>query len=88
MALADQERTENIIKLCVGLLGDLAETFPQGQIKAQLQKDWISEAIKVSRTRLGSEGKATAKWAKEVSLRSIGPVRDRLIPSADDQESQ
>jgi importin subunit beta-1 len=66
MVLADQDRTENIIKLCVGLVGDLAEMFPQGQIKAQVQKDWVAEAIKISRTRLGAEGKATAKWAKEV----------------------
>lgn len=68
LALTDQERTEGIIKSGVGLLGDLAEAFPQGQIKPHLQNEWVAEAVKVARTRsTDTEGKAIAKWAKEVS---------------------
>lgn len=70
-ALTDQERTEGIIKSSVGLLGDLAEAFPGGQIKPHLQTEWVVEAVKAARTRSrDAEGKAVAKWAKEVSRNS------------------
>lgn len=71
-ALTDQERTEGIIKSAVGLLGDLAEAFPSGQIKPHLQTEWVTEAVKAARTRSrDAEGKAVAKWAKEVSDRML-----------------
>lgn len=67
LTLTDQDRTESIIRSAVGLLGDLAEAFPGGQLKPHLQNDWVSEAVKVARSRsTDTEGKAIAKWAKEV----------------------
>lgn len=67
--LMDENRTEAILRSSVGLLGDMAETFPNGQLRAQLQSEWVTTAVKTCRNRSPSaESKATAKWAKEVRL--------------------
>lgn len=67
LSLVDQERTDAILRLGVGLIGDLAEAFPNGQLKEALAATWISEALKAGRTRSGShDTKKLAKWAKEV----------------------
>lgn len=69
LALLDGERTEAILRAAVGLLGDLAEAFPNGQLRAQLQSEWVTNAVKTCRTRSQSaESKNVAKWAKEVRL--------------------
>lgn len=63
----DQDRTEELLKGALGVIGDLAEAFPAGQIKAMLEQTWVTEALKAGRTRIGSsETKKVAKWAKEV----------------------
>ena len=68
LIVTDQDRTDSILKSAVGLLGDLAEAFPSGQLKSHLQGEWVTESVKVARTRsTDAEGKAVAKWAKEVS---------------------
>lgn len=67
MALTDQDRTETILRSSIGLIGDLAEAFPNGQLKEPLSASWVAEMLKAGRTKLGgSETKKVAKWAKEV----------------------
>lgn len=67
----DDQRTEPILRSAVGLLGDLAEAFPGGQLRAQLQSEWVANAVKVCRTRASAaESKSVAKWAKEMIRRA------------------
>lgn len=67
VSLSDAERTEAIIRSSIGLIGDLAEAFPNGQLKEPLSAPWVGETLKVGRTRETSpETKKVAKWAREV----------------------
>lgn len=68
----DQDQTEELLKGTLGIIGDLAEVFSNGQIKVALDQQWIAEALKTGRTRVGGpETKKLAKWAKEMVRRAI-----------------
>ncbi|KAM0747802.1 ARM repeat-containing protein [Meredithblackwellia eburnea MCA 4105] len=71
LALTDQDRTESILRAAIGLLGDLAEAFPNGQLKEALSSTWVSDMLKAGRTKMGGpETKKVAKWAKEMVRRA------------------
>ncbi|KAM0786088.1 hypothetical protein ACM66B_006899 [Microbotryomycetes sp. NB124-2] len=71
IALTDQDRTEAILKSTLGLIGDLAEAFPNGQLKEPLSQAWVGDVLKAGRTKMGSsETKKIAKWAKEMVRRA------------------
>ncbi|EJD36187.1 karyopherin Kap95 [Auricularia subglabra TFB-10046 SS5] len=66
--LADEERPDSVAKLAIGLLGDIADAFPNGQVKDYLLADWITSALKVKgRAR---DLKTTVRWAKEMVKRA------------------
>lgn len=69
LCLTDQDRTEHILKSSIGLIGDLAEAFPNGQLREALNSAWITDILKQGRTKHsgGPETRKVAKWAKEVS---------------------
>lgn len=51
----------------MGLVGDLAEAFPNGEIRDPLLAEWVVNNLVKSKPRgLTPEGKRTIKWAKEV----------------------
>lgn len=62
--LADEERPDAVARLAIGLLGDIADAFPNGQVKDYLLADWVIGALKVKGR--GRELKTTVRWAKEV----------------------
>jgi importin subunit beta-1 len=64
-SLADDERTDSLLKLALGLLGDLAEPFPNGEIKQLLLSEWVAAELR-SKGRLPSDIKKTMRWAREV----------------------
>lgn len=67
LTITDQDRSETVLRLAIGLLGDLAEAFPNGELKEPLSSPWVTELLKAGRTKLGGlETKKVAKWAKEV----------------------
>ena len=71
LILTDSDRTETILRSSIGLLGDLAEAFPNGQLKEALSSTWVTDLLKAGRTKLGGpETKKVAKWAKDVSRAS------------------
>jgi Karyopherin (importin) beta len=65
--LADDERTDAVMKLSYGLLGDLADCFPDGQLKQVLLTEWIAVELR-SKLRMPSETKKTMRWAREVGI--------------------
>lgn len=82
LSVTDQDRTEAILRSSIGLVGDLAEAFPNGQLKEPLNAPWIAEMLKAGRTKMGgSETKKVAKWAKEVSTQTLSRVGDVTNPS-------
>lgn len=67
-ALADSERTESTIRLAIGLIGDLADTFPGGEIKQYLLAEWIASELRSRGRGVNAETKKTIRWAREVSM--------------------
>lgn len=59
--------SDSVSRSAVGLIGDLAQMFPDGRIKQAYAQDWVTELIK--KTRLNAEfsqtTQDTARWARE-----------------------
>jgi len=55
------------MKLCYGLLGDLADALSNGQIKQFLLQPWVAQELK-ARQRMSPDCKKTMRWAREVCL--------------------
>ncbi|KAJ2001082.1 karyopherin Kap95 [Coemansia thaxteri] len=69
---SDQTRSEDVTKTMIGLLGDLADAFPKGEIRDYLRADWIQELIKQGRA--GARGSALrehTRWAREMIKRAL-----------------
>ncbi|KIJ60940.1 hypothetical protein HYDPIDRAFT_169967 [Hydnomerulius pinastri MD-312] len=67
--LADDERSESTVKLCFGLLGDLADCFPNGQLKQLLLSEWVASELR-SKRGMSPETKKTMRWAREMVKRA------------------
>jgi importin subunit beta-1 len=68
--LNDEDRADAVVRSAFGLIGDLADAFPGGQLKPLLLAEWIGTELR-SKTRMSAETKKTMRWAREVSrLRS------------------
>jgi importin subunit beta-1 len=67
--LSDDERTDTLVKLAFGLIGDLADSFPNGQLKQLLLQEWIASELRNKRG-LSAEAKKTMRWAKEMIKRA------------------
>ncbi|KAF5352963.1 hypothetical protein D9758_007879 [Tetrapyrgos nigripes] len=63
--LVDDERTDSLMKLCYGLLGDLADALKDGQIKQLLLQPWVATELK-ARQRMSPDTKKTMRWAREM----------------------
>lgn len=62
----EEEGADLTLKTGAGLIGDLAETFSNGQLKELLLSDWVLVMLK-TKTR-NADLKKTLRWAREVSL--------------------
>ncbi|KAG0197142.1 karyopherin beta [Mortierella sp. GBA30] len=68
----DSEKTESLLTSTIGLLGDLAETFPGGEIKQYLLADWVQKCLKEGRSgrQNSNKTKEVARWAREMVKRA------------------
>ncbi|KAJ2019590.1 karyopherin Kap95 [Coemansia sp. RSA 455] len=67
----DQTKSDEVTKTMIGLLGDLADAFPNGEIRDYLRADWIQELIKYGRTGpRGSSIREHTRWAREMIKRA------------------
>ncbi|KAI0764084.1 armadillo-type protein [Irpex lacteus] len=69
-SLADSDRTESTVRLAIGLIGDLADSFPNGDIKSLLLTEWIAVELRSKGRGHSPETKRTIKWAREVVKRA------------------
>lgn len=67
--LADEERSDSVVKLSFGLIGDLADCFSSGQIKEHLLEEWIAHEFR-SKRGMQQETKKTLRWAREMIKRA------------------
>jgi importin subunit beta-1 len=59
-----------LTKLSYGLLGDVADSFPNGEIKQLLLVNWIASELR-SKQRMPQETKKTMRWAREVRFQYL-----------------
>lgn len=64
--MQDEERSETTFQKAMGLIGDLADAFPTGELREQLLTEWIINNLLKGKPRLTTtEAKRTLKWARE-----------------------
>lgn len=72
LAIEDEDRSEAVMRGGLGLLGDLCETFPRGEIREFLLREWITTALKLGRGKgMSAETRKVARWTKDVSIRRV-----------------
>ncbi|KAK3828449.1 MAG: armadillo-type protein [Benniella sp.] len=69
---SDPERSDNLLRSMIGLIGDLADSFPGGEIKQFLIQEWIAQCLKEGRSsrQQSVTTKEVARWAKEMVKRA------------------
>jgi len=68
---ADINKTEGLMRAAMGVLGDLADAFPSGEIAQYFRADWITSMIREVRSNreYSSRTVETARWARELVKR-------------------
>ncbi|KAJ2775984.1 karyopherin Kap95 [Coemansia nantahalensis] len=63
----DANRSEEVTRAMIGLLGDLADSFPNGEIRDYLRADWIQALVKEGRASArGSSTRVVSRWARDM----------------------
>ncbi|KAJ5614651.1 hypothetical protein N7528_008305 [Penicillium herquei] len=66
-------RSEGLMRSAMGVLGDLADSFPNGELAAYFRNDWVTTLVRETRsTRQYSDRTIeTARWTREQVKRQI-----------------
>lgn len=67
--LGDENSGEPLEKSAFGIVGDLGDAFPNGEIKQYLLQEWL-HALLNNRQRYTSDTKKTIRWAREMVKRA------------------
>ena len=79
----DMNRSESLMRASMGVIGDLADAFPNGELVDLLRQEWVSGLIKETRTNRDFSSRTidTARWAKEQVKRQIGGAQTVMSQS-------
>ncbi|KAF2641883.1 importin subunit beta-1 [Massarina eburnea CBS 473.64] len=71
---ADNNRTENLLRSSCGVIGDLADAFPGGEIREYFRHDFLTVMTRETRANQDFSGRTreTARWAREQIKRQVG----------------
>ncbi|KAL4873877.1 hypothetical protein BDV12DRAFT_54529 [Aspergillus spectabilis] len=60
-------RSEGLMRSSMGVLGDLADAYPDGSIASYFRNEWVTSLVRETRTNreFGSRTIDTARWARE-----------------------
>ncbi|KAK3941927.1 hypothetical protein QBC46DRAFT_86606 [Diplogelasinospora grovesii] len=74
----DLNRSEALMRAAMGVIGDLADAYPNGEIAEAFRQDWITTLIKETRTNRDFQPRTieTARWAREQVKRQIGGTQN------------
>ncbi|KAE8355310.1 armadillo-type protein [Aspergillus coremiiformis] len=63
----DGNRSEGLMRASMGVLGDIAEAFPNGEFAGLFRNNWVTELVRETRSNreFGSNTVETARWARE-----------------------
>ncbi|KAK0723868.1 armadillo-type protein [Apiosordaria backusii] len=70
----DANRSEALMRSAMGVIGDLADAYPNGQLVDAFRADWLTAMIKETRQNREFQPRTidTARWAREQVKRQIG----------------
>ncbi|KAJ4298508.1 karyopherin Kap95 [Collariella sp. IMI 366227] len=70
----DANRSEALMRSSMGVIGDLADAYPNGQLADAFRQEWVTAMIKETRANREFQSRTTdtARWAREQVKRQIG----------------
>ncbi|KAK4133361.1 ARM repeat-containing protein [Trichocladium antarcticum] len=70
----DANRSEALMRAAMGVIGDLADAYPNGQLADAFRQEWVTTMIKETRSNREYQSRTieTARWAREQVKRQIG----------------
>ncbi|KAG5753459.1 hypothetical protein H9Q70_003908 [Fusarium xylarioides] len=74
---SDMNRSESLMRASMGVIGDLADAYPDGQLVDAFRQDWLTVMIKETKTNREFQPRTieTARWAREQVKRQLGGSR-------------
>lgn len=69
LILEDENSGEPLEKSAFGIIGDLGDAFPNGEIKQFLLQEWLHAQL-YNKQRYTSDTKKTIRWAREMVKRA------------------
>lgn len=71
---ADNNRTENLLRSSCGVIGDIADAFPNGDVREYFRHDFLTVMTRETRANqdFGGRTRETARWAREQIKRQVG----------------
>lgn len=70
----DTNRTESLLRSSCGVIGDIADAFPNGEIREYFREDFLTLMARETRANQDFQQRTrdTARWAREQIKRQIG----------------
>ncbi|GAO16073.1 uncharacterized protein UV8b_02275 [Ustilaginoidea virens] len=70
----DTLRSESLMRASMGVIGDLADAYPGGELVEAFRQDWLTTMIKQTKTNRDYQPRTieTARWAREQVKRQVG----------------
>ncbi|KAI0130123.1 armadillo-type protein [Xylariales sp. AK1849] len=70
----DMNRSEALMRSAMGVIGDLADAYPGGELAGAFREDWLTAMIKETKTNREFQSRTidTARWAREQVKRQVG----------------
>lgn len=70
----DLNRSEALMRSSMGVIGDLADAYPNGELIDAFRQEWLTVMIKQTKTNREFQPRTieTARWARELVKRQIG----------------
>jgi len=70
----DPNRSEALLRTCMGVIGDISEAFPNGECSTYFRQDWLTSMARDTRANkdFSQRTQDTARWAREQIKRQSG----------------
>lgn len=70
----DMNRSEALMRSAMGVIGDIADAYPGGELVEAFRSDWLTAMIKETKTNREFQPRTidTARWAREQVKRQLG----------------
>ncbi|CAG8954291.1 hypothetical protein HYFRA_00005912 [Hymenoscyphus fraxineus] len=73
----DQNKSDALLRSAMGVIGDLADAFPNGEFAGFYRSDWLTTMVRECRANREYQPRTTetARWAREQIKRQIGGIQ-------------